>query len=88
MNPANYEYQSEFARRYFLQGKAEGEAVGKAEGEAVGKAELLIRQATLKFGPLSSDVQARLRSTSAAALDHVGERLLGAATLDDWLEPN
>jgi hypothetical protein len=38
MDPAKYEYQSEFARRYFSQGKAEGEAMGKAEGKAGGKA--------------------------------------------------
>jgi len=29
-----YEYQSDFARRYFNQGEAEGEARGRAEGEA------------------------------------------------------
>jgi hypothetical protein len=49
MKPANYEYQSELARRYFFQGKAEG----RMEGEVRGKAELLIRQATCKFGALA-----------------------------------
>jgi len=39
MATGTYEYQSDFARRYFSQGKAEGEAAGKAEGEARGKAE-------------------------------------------------
>lgn len=34
-----YEYQSDFARRYYGQGRAEGEAKGRAEGEAKGKAE-------------------------------------------------
>ena len=29
-----YEYQSDFARRYFNQGRAEGEAEGQARGEA------------------------------------------------------
>jgi hypothetical protein len=31
MDPAKYEYQSEFARRYVAQGKAEGEATGRAQ---------------------------------------------------------
>jgi hypothetical protein len=90
MKPANYEFQSEFARRYFSLGKAEGEAKGKAEGEVKGKvegkvegkAELLIRQATLKFGPLAQQVQARIHATTAAELDEMAERLLEATTLD------
>src|SRR5262249_36233490 len=36
---AKYGYQSDFARRYYDAGEAEGEAKGKAEGEAKGKAE-------------------------------------------------
>jgi hypothetical protein len=39
MDPAKYEYQSEFAKRYLSQGRAEGEAKGRAEGEAKGRAE-------------------------------------------------
>ncbi len=39
MDPAKYQYQSDFAKHYFAKGKAEGEAKGKAEGEAKGKAE-------------------------------------------------
>jgi tetratricopeptide (TPR) repeat protein len=39
MASGNYEYQSDFARRYVAQGKAEGIAEGKAEGIAEGKAE-------------------------------------------------
>ncbi len=32
MDPAKYEYQSEFARRYVAQGRAEGKVEGKVEG--------------------------------------------------------
>jgi hypothetical protein len=39
MDPAKYEFQSEFAKHYIQIGRAEGEAEGKAEGEARGKAE-------------------------------------------------
>lgn len=34
MRPAGYEYQSDFARKYFFEGKAEGKAEGIAEGKA------------------------------------------------------
>jgi hypothetical protein len=34
MTTGTYKYQSDFARKYFDQGKAEGEAEGKAEGKA------------------------------------------------------
>jgi predicted transposase YdaD len=33
------EYKSDFARRYYGEGKAEGRAEGKAEGKAEGRAE-------------------------------------------------
>ncbi len=39
MLPKGYELQSEFARKHFAEGKAEGIAEGKAEGIAEGKAE-------------------------------------------------
>jgi hypothetical protein len=74
MKPANYEFQSEFARRYF--------SLGKAEGEAKGKAELLLRQATLKFGPVAQEVRARIHAATTAELDEMAERLLGASTVD------
>ena len=77
MNPANYEYQSEFARRYFFQGRAEGKAEGKAE--------LLIRLAALRFGVLTPDVQMRIHQSGSAELDQMGERLLGATTLEQVL---
>ncbi|MGI9000422.1 MAG: hypothetical protein ACR2GH_02020 [Pseudonocardia sp.] len=39
MATGTYEYRSDFARRYFFEGRAEGEAAGRAEGEAAGKEE-------------------------------------------------
>jgi hypothetical protein len=43
LTTTTYEYQSDFARRYFnkgrTEGRAEGEAEGRAEGEARGRAE-------------------------------------------------
>ena len=75
MDPAKYEYQSDFAKRYVAQGRVEGRAA------------LIIRQLGLRFGPLTEDAQARLTAASIAELDAIGERLLTAQTLRDALGP-
>ena len=89
MRSGKYEYQSEFARKYFGAGKAEGmaegEAKGRAEGKAEGKAELLAKLMRLKFGPLPARVRERLRRASAEELDRWAERILTAASIDDVL---
>ncbi len=41
MDPAKYEYQSDFARKYVAQGRAEG------------RTDLVLKLLTLKFGKLS-----------------------------------
>ena len=82
-DPAKYQYQSEFARRYYGQGQAEGLANGLAKGQAQGRAELVIRQLALRFGVLSNELQARLLATSIDELDAIGERLLTARTLHE-----
>ena len=90
MDPAKYEYQSEFARRYVAQGRAEGKAEGKAEGrvegKAEGRAELVVRLLTLRFGPLGADARARISAASIEDLDAIGERLLTAQTLQEALD--
>jgi hypothetical protein len=79
MDPAKYEYQSEFARRYIALGKAEGKALGKAEG----KAELVLKLMGLRFGPLAENVVARVRAASVAELDLFAERVLTAKSPDE-----
>jgi flagellar biosynthesis/type III secretory pathway protein FliH len=81
MKQAKYEYQSDFARRYYGQGRAEG----RAEGQAQGRAELVLRQLTLRFGALSSELHARILAASIEELDAIGERLLTVQTLDEAL---
>ena len=81
MDPAKYEYQSEFARRYVAQGRAEGEATGKAEG----RAEIVLRQLALRFGPLAEQVQERIRTSSIEQLDTFAERLLTGSNLEEVL---
>lgn len=80
MDPAKYEYQSEFARRYVAQGRAEGKAEGRAE--------LVVRQLTLRFGPLGAGARVRVSAASIEDLDAIGERLLTAQTLQEALGPH
>jgi hypothetical protein len=77
MNPANYEYQSDFARHYFSKGEVRGEQAGRAA--------LVARQLGVRFGALSEAVHATLAAASVAELDAVGERLLTAKTLPEAL---
>ena len=79
MNPAKYEYQSEFAKRYYGQGLTEGQAKGRAE--------LVLRLLALRFGPLPEAVQARIHETGIKELDRIGERLLTAGSLSEALDP-
>ncbi|MCZ7687696.1 MAG: DUF4351 domain-containing protein [Sandaracinaceae bacterium] len=81
MRSGGYEYQSEFARRYFDEGKAEG----RAEGEAAGRAKLLVKLLQLKFGALPAELHDRIASASIEELERWGERVLSAATLEDVL---
>ena len=71
MQSGRYEYQSEFAQRYFSEGKAEG------------KAEVVLKQLRLKFGELSPDVRARVENATGDDLDLWAERILTAATLEE-----
>jgi Domain of unknown function (DUF4351) len=79
MNPAKYEYQSDFARRYVAQGCAEGERSGRAA--------LVAKLLSLRFGPLPDTVRSGIEAASIGELDAIGERLLTAQTLQDALSP-
>lgn len=79
MDPANHEFQSEFAKRYLSQGRAEGRVEGLAEGEAA----LLSKLLTQKFGTLDSAALAKLQGASTTELERWAERLLTAASLDE-----
>lgn len=83
MNLPKYEYQTEFAKRYYGQGLTEGEAKGRLEG----RAELIVQQLSVRFGALSESVRTGLRAASTEELDRIGERLLTASTLSEALDP-
>jgi Domain of unknown function (DUF4351) len=61
MDPAKHEYQSDFAKQYYGQGKLEGELEGMAR--------LVTRQLELRFGPLPADALAQVASASIEDLD-------------------
>jgi len=69
MNSSRYEYQSDFARRYF--------------GE--GMAEMLLIQLASRYGDLPAAVATRVREASITELRGMGDRLLSAQTLDEAL---
>jgi hypothetical protein len=73
MDPAKYEYQSDFAKRYVAQGRAEGRAA------------LIVKLLTARFGQLDEQARARIEQASIEELDAIGERLLAARTLKDAL---
>jgi len=81
MNSLRYEYQSDFIRRYFGQGKAEGLVEGRIEG----RVELTLKLLARRFGPLPDMVRTRVRGAQDAQLDAVTERLLTAQTLEEAL---
>lgn len=75
MDPAKYEYRSDFAKRYY------------AEGQLHGRAALLQRLLTRRFGTLPPGVTERLSTATIEELDAIGERLLSAKSLEEALGP-
>jgi hypothetical protein len=59
--------------------RAEWLAAGRAEG----RAEMLLRQLSVKFGPVSAEIDQRVRSADVAELDVWAERVLVAQAIDD-----
>jgi hypothetical protein len=84
MNSLGFEYQSEFARHYVDQGKAEG----RVEGEAKGRVELILKQLALRFGPPGESAQTHVLNATDVQLDAIAERVLTAQTLEEALGPS
>jgi flagellar biosynthesis/type III secretory pathway protein FliH len=91
MDLKNYQYQSDFARKYHSAGIAEGKKEGLEEGRQEGlahgvregRAALVTRQLEKRFGLLTPQARQRIETATIADLDAIGERLLTANTLDD-----
>ncbi len=74
------------AEKLTAQVRAKALEQGRSEGRAEGQTALLIRLLTLRFGPVSENVQARIRVATSAELDRWAERVLSASTLGDVFE--
>ncbi|MBL9100359.1 MAG: hypothetical protein JNL82_05350 [Myxococcales bacterium] len=84
MDIRNYEYRSEFARKYYFQGKDEGKAEGLTEGLAKALLALLAQRG------LAVDEPARARITACAdpaELQRWLTRVLDARSLADVFAP-
>ncbi len=81
MNPAKYEFQSDFARQYIGIGTAQGEA----RGRIAGRMEMVVKLLALRFGPLPEEAHVRIRTVQNEELDAIAERMLQAATLEEAL---
>jgi hypothetical protein len=80
MASGNYEYQSDFARRYVAQGKAEG----RAEGEAAGRAHAILAVLAARGLEVPAEVRARVTGCGdLAQLDAWLARAVTAATAAD-----
>lgn len=77
MDPAKYEFQSDFAKHYIARGKAEGE-VSKA-------AQIVIKLLRSRFGDLTRDQLGRIERATIDDLDRWSERVLSATSIDDAL---
>jgi hypothetical protein len=58
---------------------------GKDQARLQGEAKTLLKLLALRFGPVSQDVEARVRSAPEAQLDRWVERVLTGVSLDDVL---
>jgi hypothetical protein len=81
MDPKKYQYQSEFARRYYGRGKEEG----RTEGLVEGRAEMALTMLSKRFGSLPEMTQTRIRCATAAELNALADRLFSAHTLNEVL---
>ena len=79
-------YVTSIERLAIQRGLQEGEAKGRVEGRLEGQADLLTRQLTKRFGPLSAEIRTRLARATTDQLERWGERLLDAPTLDSVFE--
>ncbi len=83
MSTGRYEYQSEFARKYFGEGKAEGKAEGLAEGKAEAKAEVLLKILAGRGVAVTDEQRSRvLVCRDLAQLDRWIDRAFQATSAD------
>ena len=81
-----YEYQDEFAKRYFAEGKAEGEAKGEAKGKAEGEAKAIVTVLRARGIAVGEDAERRIFAcTELARLDEWTRRAVSVASVEELL---
>ena len=60
--------------------------MGEERGKHEGKSALLVKQMTLKFGPLTPTTLAQIHAASPQQLDHWAEKVLSATDLGQLLD--
>jgi len=78
MDARTYEWQSALMRKNF--------ARGRAQGETSGRVALILRLLASRFGPVGVEIEHRVQRASIPELDLIGERLLGARTVEEALD--
>lgn len=89
--PANYQYQSNFAKQWIAFGKQEGKVEGRLEGKVEGKVEgrlegeriLVLKLLKIKFRKVSKAALERIEKASMPELELWAGRILIANTLDE-----
>lgn len=89
------QWETEGFNRGIQQGRAEGETRGRAEGWAEGEnrgraegwAEVLLRQLGRRCGPVSLEIESRVRAADGTQLDEWMDRLMNARTLAEVFDP-
>ena len=59
------------------------ERIGRKIGRQEGRRELLLDQLSVKFGPLSAEIVARVNALETAEIDRLGRAILTAQTLKE-----
>ena len=84
--PEEVAEMTRFAERFIQQGLEQGRQEGREEGIGQGEARVLLRQLTLKFGPVSESVRSRVESADAETLLRWSEQVLSADRVEDVVE--
>jgi hypothetical protein len=85
MRTTPHEFQSDFARKYYGLGLAEGEQRGREEGREEEARTVLRRLLYQRFGSLDASQEARLEAADRQTLERFAERILSADAIDTVL---
>ena len=80
------EYQSDFAKKYYSEGRSEGRSAGLSAGRRERRVATLRKQLALKFGSLAEEHAARIEAATEQEIERFTERILSADSIEAVLE--